>query len=65
MAVAMEWVSKLTTVSLMMILPGILGNWLDKRWGTGFLALVGFALGLVAGVWQLLVFVRADNKSKQ
>lgn len=53
----MEWVSRLITVALEMVLPGVLGNWLDKRWGTSFLALVGFALGMVTGVWHLLLMV--------
>jgi len=38
-----------------MVLPGIAGWWLDERWGTDFLVLVGFAFGLVAGVVQLLL----------
>ena len=57
-AVAVEWVSRITTVALMMVLPGIAGVWLDGKFGTGFLALLGFALGVSAGVWQLIVISR-------
>ncbi len=53
-AVAMGWVSKITTVALEMVLPGIGGQWLDERWGTNFLALLGFALGLTVGLMHLI-----------
>jgi len=57
----MEWVSRITTVALMMVLPGLAGTWLDKRWGTGFIGLLGFALGVPAGIWYLLQMTRAKN----
>jgi hypothetical protein len=34
---------------------------LDERWGTGFLALAGFALGISAAIWHLLVMTKASN----
>ncbi len=52
--VAIEWVSRITTVALEMVLPGLAGHWLDQRWGTSYLTLVGFAFGLTAGIWHLL-----------
>jgi hypothetical protein len=58
LAVAMEWVSQITTVVAEMVLPGLAGGWLDNRWGTGFLALLGFALGLTVGIWHLIVMTR-------
>jgi len=42
----------------MMVLPGLGGQWLDKRWGTSFLALLGFAIGLASGIWYLLAITR-------
>ncbi|GIT30196.1 MAG: hypothetical protein Ct9H300mP1_22420 [Planctomycetaceae bacterium] len=46
------------------VLPGLLGHWLDRRWGTGFLALVGFGLGLVCGMQHLLSMTRmADGET--
>jgi hypothetical protein len=53
-ALAIEWVAKITTVGLEMVLPGIFGQWLDERWGTRFLGLAGFALGITVGIWHLL-----------
>jgi hypothetical protein len=64
LVVAFEWVSKITTVALEMVLPGILGTWLDRRWGTKFLALVGFALGLVVGIWHLLILTGTGNSKR-
>ena len=63
-AVAMEWVAKITTVALEMVLPGIGGTWLDKRFGTSFLALLGFAFGLTAGIWHLLLMTKTATKRK-
>jgi hypothetical protein len=57
LALAFEWVSKITTVALEMVLPGILGQWLDQRWGTQFLGFAGFALGMTVGMWHLLRMV--------
>ena len=64
MVIALEWVSKITTVALEMVLPAIVGNWLDKRWGTKFLALMGIALGVSLGIWHLLVLT-GTGKIKQ
>lgn len=54
----MEWVSQITTVVAEMVLPGLAGQWLDHRWGTNFLTLVGFALGLTVGIWHLIAMTR-------
>ena len=45
----------------MMILPGIGGQWLDKRWDTTFLGPLGFAVGLTTGIWQLLRMTKTAN----
>jgi hypothetical protein len=58
MAVAMEWVSRILAAVVVMAGPGILGAWLDKRWGTGFLALVGFAVGITAGLYYLVTVTK-------
>ena len=52
-AVAMGWVSRVLAISLEMVLPGILGQWLDARLGTKFLVLVGFGLGISLALWHL------------
>src|SRR5579872_6302529 len=54
LAAAMEWIGVITTVVAEMVLPGIAGAWLDARWGTGFIGLAGFALGLTIGIRHLV-----------
>lgn len=57
-AQALQWVSRVLAVAAVMVLPGVAGQWLDERWGTGFLALLGLALGVTAGIWSLLAMTR-------
>ena len=61
---AFEWVARILAVSAEMVLPGLAGQWLDSRWGTNFLALVGFAIGIMAGIAHLLVMtsVRSNRR---
>jgi F0F1-type ATP synthase assembly protein I len=54
MAKATEWVSRIITISLGMVLPGLAGYWLDMRLGTiPLFLLVGFALGGLLAFGQL------------
>ena len=64
LAEAVQWVSRITTVALEMVLPGLAGHWLDQRLGTGFLVLVGFVLGLTCGLWHLLAMTRPSEPKK-
>jgi hypothetical protein len=57
----MEWAYRVFAVVVVMVGPGLAGNWLDRRWGTGFLALVGFALGLTAGVAYLIAMTKSKR----
>lgn len=62
MAIAMEWVSRITVVGLEMVLPGVAGQWLDQRYGTSFLALLGFAIGLTLALWHLIIMTQPKKK---
>lgn len=55
---AMVWVSRILAVTAAMVLPGLAGQWLDKRWGTSFLGIAGFILGLVSGMAYLLTMTK-------
>ncbi len=55
MAVATQWVSRIMTVSLEMVLPGLAGLWLDRRLATlPLFTVVGFAVGGSAAFWHLV-----------
>jgi F0F1-type ATP synthase assembly protein I len=57
-ALALEWVAKITTVGLEMALPAIGGGYLDRHFGTTYWALVGVILGVTVGMWHLLQMTR-------
>lgn len=63
LAVAAEWASRIMTVSLEMVLPGVIGVWLDGRLGTKLVfALLGFGGGMVLGVWHLLQMLKPRSQ---
>ncbi len=62
MAAAMQWVSRIIAAGLMMVLPGLAGQWLDGRLGTGFIVLIGFAAGIAFSISYLIAITKAENK---
>jgi hypothetical protein len=43
------------TISLEMVVPGLVGYWLDQKLGTkAILTVVGFGLGTTLGIWHLV-----------
>jgi hypothetical protein len=64
-ALAMEWVAKITTVSLEMFLPAIGGGYLDRRFGTSYLAILGLVLGVTVGIWHLLQMTQTAIRKKR
>ena len=64
MALAMEWVAKITTVAMEMFLPAVGGAYLDSRWGTNYWTLIGVVLGFVVGMWHLLQMTRTADKRR-
>ena len=63
LALAVEWVTKITTVALEMVLPAIGGGYLDRRWGTSYWTLIGLVLGFVVGMWHLLQMTKQPRRS--
>ena len=53
-SVAMEWVAKITTVGLEMVLPAVAGTYLDRYLPTRYWIVVGLVVGGVGGFWHLL-----------
>jgi len=60
MAIAFQWSATIMTISAEMVVPGLLGYWLDQRLGTRVLfLLVGFAIG---GTLATLALMRIAKK---
>jgi hypothetical protein len=59
LGVAFEWVARIFAVVIEMVVPGLVGQQLDRRLGTNFLVLVGFGGGFCLGLWHLLVMTRS------
>lgn len=60
LAVAMEWTSRVTAISLEMALPALVGYWADRQLGTGMVLLVlGAILGFGMGMWHLVKLSRS------
>ena len=62
LAEGMRWASKISTVALEMVLPGLAGLWLDHQFKTRFLALLGFTLGVPLGIRHLLVMTKPQRE---
>lgn len=54
MTEAMMWVSKITSVGFIMVLPIIGGMWLDNHFGIKFCTLLGLFIGFGGGLYHLL-----------
>jgi hypothetical protein len=64
MAVALGWASIIMTVSLEMVVPGLVGYWIDQRLGTGVLVmLAGFVFGMVLATWHLMRVLSNANRA--
>lgn len=63
-AAATEWVAKITTVGLEMVLPAVGGRFLDRRWGTNYWVLVGLVLGVTVGIWHLIRMTQPKSRKR-
>ncbi|MBX3443040.1 MAG: AtpZ/AtpI family protein [Planctomyces sp.] len=60
LAEATIWLSRIAT----MIAPGLVGLWLDHRFGTRYLALCGLVLGVLSGGTQIVQAMRKEFGSE-
>jgi len=60
----MEWVAKITTVGLEMVLPTVGGGYLDSHLGTKYWTPIGVILGMVVGMWHLLQMTRPKTRER-
>jgi len=64
-ALAGGWATRIMTVSLEMVLPGLAGYWLDQKLGTKALfMLIGFVLGCTAAVMHLIALTRSSKRQR-
>lgn len=63
MARGLDMVARVMAAAVMMVLPGIFGQWLDGKLGTSWLVLVGFALGISISIYYLLLITRSPKSS--
>jgi F0F1-type ATP synthase assembly protein I len=60
----MELGSLATTIGLEMVVPILLGYWLDHRLGTiAVFTIAGAALGMAGGLWHLIRLTKAMGAS--
>lgn len=66
MAQALSQGSHVTAISLMMVIPAIMGYFVDQRLNTLILFTgLGFVLGIAIATWQLVQFVRHQERQGQ
>ncbi|MCF7961846.1 MAG: AtpZ/AtpI family protein [Pirellula sp.] len=59
-------ISRAVSVMVLMVIPGVAGHYLDRWFGTRFLVLVGFVMGICLAVFGLLYVAKiADLTAKQ
>ena len=65
-AKAYQWAMRIMTVSLEMVVPGLLGYaLLDRNLGTkGLFTLLGFGLGMTMGIFHLVKMTSGETQSK-
>lgn len=57
-AAAMEWVARIMGAAALMVLPGLAGQWVDRKLGTTWIVLVGFVFGISVSLYYLVAITR-------
>ena len=65
MSVAMEWVSRVMSMTIAMVGPVVLGVWLDKKFGTQWITPVLAVSGLAVGITYLLVLTASTKPMRK
>ena len=62
LAQAAAWASRVMTVALEMVLPGLIGIWIDRKLGLkAACTLAGFGLGFSVALWHLLKLTKQPS----
>lgn len=59
-----ELAYSIMAAALMMVLPVLLGVWLDSELETNFLGMIGIAIGVIAGLASILSFARSGREKR-
>jgi F0F1-type ATP synthase assembly protein I len=64
---AVNWASRVTSIALEMTVPPILGVWVDRKLGTGFVflslgAILGFITGMMS-VWGIAKTLKKQSSN--
>lgn len=63
-AKAAEWASRIMTISLEMVLPGLAGYWIDSMLGSKVVFMfVGFAIGSFIAFKQLMAIAKQGRRN--
>jgi hypothetical protein len=63
-AKAYQWATRIMVVSLEMVLPSLVGYWLDRQLGTVLVfTIIGSVLGCTGGLWHLIHLTRTETDS--
>jgi len=65
-AVAYAWATRIIALSASMVVPALVGAWIDQKLNTKIVfLLLGLALGVAAAVVQLMRIVKESNEKSQ
>jgi hypothetical protein len=57
-----QWSARISTIAIEMVIPALIGIWLDRLMGTVvLLTIFGVFLGMALGFWQLVKIARDDH----
>ena len=60
------WAARIFTVALEMVIPGLVGHWIDIKLDTGFVCLVlGLLAGMAFSTWHLLKLVQRSGMKER
>lgn len=66
LALGLEWSSRITTVALEMVVPSLIGYWIDLKLGTRLVFLIsGTVLGFATGLISLLRMTRPTKPNRE
>jgi MFS family permease len=62
---AMAWATRIMAIGLAMFIPGVVGGWLDDRFGLRLLGPLGFVLGFAAALTWLTQLAAGPKKERR